>query len=139
MAKFKYCPDIFVEQVRNSTKGCSLNSPSPGRNINPGPLTHEAGSLTVQSRRSVFWEVVTTANTGVRTPKVTGSVRVHACSYSDLGLKSNVWFRHAHQLRLPSSHGSGCKDDTLLGCCAVYSHRSRQSFHRRLLTLSSER
>jgi hypothetical protein len=48
---------------------------------------------------------------GLRTPKVTGSVRVHARSYSDLDLKSNVWFRHARQLRLPRSHDNGFSKD----------------------------
>jgi hypothetical protein len=43
-------PDICMEGLRKITKDLSLNSRSPGRDLNPRPPEFEAGVLTIRPR-----------------------------------------------------------------------------------------
>jgi hypothetical protein len=44
---------IRLEGLRKAKKNLCQDSRSPGRDMNPGPIEHEAGVLTTQPRRSV--------------------------------------------------------------------------------------
>jgi hypothetical protein len=38
----RYCPSIFLEELRKATKNLSQDSRSAGRDLNPGPPEYEA-------------------------------------------------------------------------------------------------
>jgi hypothetical protein len=49
-----YYPGSCLEGLRKSTKTLSLDSRSPGRDLNLGPPEYEAAVLTTRPRRSVI-------------------------------------------------------------------------------------
>jgi hypothetical protein len=51
----RYYPIICLEELRKAMKNLSQDSRSPGRDLNLGPPECEAGLLTTQSLRLVFF------------------------------------------------------------------------------------
>jgi hypothetical protein len=44
----RHCPGICLKGPGNNTKGLSLDSRSPGRDLNPGPPEQDAGVLSTR-------------------------------------------------------------------------------------------
>jgi hypothetical protein len=49
----RYNPGIFLEELGKNTKSLAHDSPSPGRDLNPGPPEYEARVLSTRPQRSV--------------------------------------------------------------------------------------
>jgi hypothetical protein len=50
---YAYYLNIFLEELRRTTKNLSEDSLSPGRDLNAGPPEYKAGVLSTRQRRSV--------------------------------------------------------------------------------------